>query len=44
MNNDVGPDIIVSLAQKTQGDIKYHQYLNILENLIIDDEPGGSLE
>ena len=40
----MGTALIADHAQKTQEDMTDHQYINILENSIVDDEKGDSLE
>ena len=40
----MGQDLIVSRAEKTAEDMIDHEYINILEKSIIDDETWESLE
>ena len=40
----MGPALISDHARKIPEDMIDHQYINILENLIIDNETGGLLE
>ena len=44
MYNYLGSALVTSQAHKTPEVMTYHQYINILENSIIDDKTGESPE